>query len=132
MTSTVSAFFPLGESSRWAEPTKSVPTDGGTTIGAAARTPNAPRLLITTGAFIDLQICRDDAAKPSRNCRRKRRLARDLTFHFGGRSGPRGRRRLVRRNLRESFHLTLERGTLGSNSAELLADLDRRTNLCFP
>ncbi len=28
-----------------------MPTDGGTTIGAAARTPNAPRLLITIGAF---------------------------------------------------------------------------------
>ena len=31
---------------------KSVPTEGGTTIGAPARTPNAPRLLMTTGAFI--------------------------------------------------------------------------------
>src|SRR5204863_9032095 len=52
ITSALSFLFLLGINSRWAVPTNSVPTEGGTTIGAPALTPNAPRLVITTGAFM--------------------------------------------------------------------------------
>src|SRR2546430_2391154 len=82
MTSALSFLFLLGISSRCAVPTNSVPTDGGTTIGAPAFTPKAPRLVITTGAFIasirppriDLQVSGNDTAEFVRDRGRKRRL----------------------------------------------------------
>src|SRR6266581_869941 len=51
MTSALSFSFLFEINSRCAVPTNSVPTDGGTTIGAPAFTSNAPRLVITIGAF---------------------------------------------------------------------------------